>query len=189
MGFPDGVKLDLDKLIVGGHSFGGITCLDTVKKDGRFKGCLTLDPCVFPEDEWDKFSGDFSNLSGCAVHWIMSGTFLDHVAGAKEQFGHDAIEAQNQYIAKFADGKRLEVMFMLNTGHVNQVDLGYLNQVPLRCIQPPPGTMIGPLGWSNKETMVKLLGIAWLQIQFLHKNGLDSGFADLKAVENALEKN
>lgn len=43
LGFPPEVTLDLDKLVVNGHSFGGITSL-LCAQDERFKASLSLDP-------------------------------------------------------------------------------------------------------------------------------------------------
>jgi predicted dienelactone hydrolase len=43
MGFPDKVKLDLAKLTVHGHSFGGITALESAVKDQRIKCCVPMD--------------------------------------------------------------------------------------------------------------------------------------------------
>jgi len=38
----------LDKLIIGGHSFGGITAISTTHKDPRIKACLSMDPWFYP---------------------------------------------------------------------------------------------------------------------------------------------
>jgi hypothetical protein len=40
--------LDLDKIVMSGHSFGGITALSTSCKDSRIKVCLPLDPWFLP---------------------------------------------------------------------------------------------------------------------------------------------
>lgn len=48
IGFPEGVSLNLDKLIVSGHSFGGMTAIDTsVNEPERVKVCLTFDPWLY----------------------------------------------------------------------------------------------------------------------------------------------
>lgn len=41
-------QLDLTKIVVGGHSFGGITALGTTCADRRVKACIGLDPWFFP---------------------------------------------------------------------------------------------------------------------------------------------
>lgn len=43
-GFPEGVTLDMDKLMVCGHSFGGVASIATAQCDDRVKVCLALDP-------------------------------------------------------------------------------------------------------------------------------------------------
>jgi predicted dienelactone hydrolase len=41
-------QLDLTKIVVGGHSFGGITALGATCADRRVKACIGLDPWFFP---------------------------------------------------------------------------------------------------------------------------------------------
>ena len=41
------INLDLDRLIISGHSFGGMTAIQVAKEDPRVKLCATLDPWVF----------------------------------------------------------------------------------------------------------------------------------------------
>jgi platelet-activating factor acetylhydrolase len=48
LAFPEGVGLDLNKLAINGHSFGGITCIGSAVKDRRIKVCLPMDPWFFP---------------------------------------------------------------------------------------------------------------------------------------------
>ena len=46
--FGSGVKLDLNKLIVCGHSFGGMTAIETAMLEPyRVKMCLTMDPWLY----------------------------------------------------------------------------------------------------------------------------------------------
>jgi predicted esterase len=46
--FPVGVKLNLDKLIMSGYSFGGMTAIDVASVEpDRIKVCLTMDPWLF----------------------------------------------------------------------------------------------------------------------------------------------
>ena len=40
--------MDLSKLAVSGHSFGGGTAIGCAGKDSRIKVCLTMDPWLFP---------------------------------------------------------------------------------------------------------------------------------------------
>jgi hypothetical protein len=46
--FPVGVNLNLDKLIMSGHSFGGMTAIDATRLEpDRIKVCLTMDPWLY----------------------------------------------------------------------------------------------------------------------------------------------
>lgn len=47
LGFEEGVELELDKLIVGGHSFGGMTAIAMSECDERVKATVTLDPWLW----------------------------------------------------------------------------------------------------------------------------------------------
>jgi len=47
LGFP-AVRLDKEKLIAAGHSFGGGTAVGVAFKDERVKCVMTLDPWLFP---------------------------------------------------------------------------------------------------------------------------------------------
>jgi cephalosporin-C deacetylase-like acetyl esterase len=45
--FDNKIKLDLDKLVITGHSFGGMAAIATARLDKRIKACVTLDPWLF----------------------------------------------------------------------------------------------------------------------------------------------
>ena len=46
--------MDLGKLIVNGHSFGGGTVIGVAARDKRIKACIALDPWLYPyENELD----------------------------------------------------------------------------------------------------------------------------------------
>jgi dienelactone hydrolase len=44
-------KLDLSQIFMMGHSFGGSTALLAASKDDRLRGCIALDPWMFPVAE------------------------------------------------------------------------------------------------------------------------------------------
>lgn len=46
--FPSSLKLDTDKLVLAGHSFGGGSAIYATAADHRIKACVTLDPYVIP---------------------------------------------------------------------------------------------------------------------------------------------
>jgi dipeptidyl aminopeptidase/acylaminoacyl peptidase len=51
IGFPEKVSIDMSRLIISGHSFGGITAINIAKEDSRIKLCATLDPWLFAHHE------------------------------------------------------------------------------------------------------------------------------------------
>ena len=48
LGFPDRVRLDMSKLIVSGHSFGGGTTLGVTAADSRVTASIPSDPWLWP---------------------------------------------------------------------------------------------------------------------------------------------
>ena len=53
LGFSRRFSIDIDKIIVNGHSFGAITSLATAVLDKRVKVTLALDPWFFPVSNLD----------------------------------------------------------------------------------------------------------------------------------------
>ena len=51
LNFPQATQLDLDNLIMNGHSFGGGTSIMSSIIDQRIKCCLAIDPWFFPYQE------------------------------------------------------------------------------------------------------------------------------------------
>jgi dipeptidyl aminopeptidase/acylaminoacyl peptidase len=47
LGFSQKIEIDVSRLIISGHSFGGITAINMAKEDSRIKLCATLDPWLF----------------------------------------------------------------------------------------------------------------------------------------------
>jgi pimeloyl-ACP methyl ester carboxylesterase len=45
--FGPNTSLAVDKLSIGGHSFGGMTALSMAEKDLRIKACFTFDPWLY----------------------------------------------------------------------------------------------------------------------------------------------
>ena len=48
LNFPESIALDLSKLTMIGHSFGGMTALKVCAVEPRIKACLTMDPWFIP---------------------------------------------------------------------------------------------------------------------------------------------
>lgn len=66
--FPEWVKVDKDRVITCGHSFGGITVLSTAFEDTRVKATLTMDPWTFVKND-DIMSGAFRlDIPHCAIN-------------------------------------------------------------------------------------------------------------------------
>ena len=47
LGFASGVRMDLEKLIVGGHSFGGMTALSVCQQNEKVKATFGLDDWIW----------------------------------------------------------------------------------------------------------------------------------------------
>ena len=47
LNFPNTSHLDLNKLVISGHSFGGMTAIKLASQDKRIRACGTLDPWLF----------------------------------------------------------------------------------------------------------------------------------------------
>ena len=58
LGFPEGISLDLTKLSVNGHSYGGVTSIVSAARDSRIKATLSTDPWLFSisRDDLSKYS-------------------------------------------------------------------------------------------------------------------------------------
>ncbi len=51
LGFDASAKLDLSKLILGGHSFGGITAISLAEKEKRVRAVFSFDPWFWAKDQ------------------------------------------------------------------------------------------------------------------------------------------
>jgi cephalosporin-C deacetylase-like acetyl esterase len=45
--FDKSTRMDLTRLVCGGHSFGAMTAIAAARIDNRVKACITLDPWLF----------------------------------------------------------------------------------------------------------------------------------------------
>jgi hypothetical protein len=78
LGFPTPLNLDLSRLIISGHSFGGMTAIQLAKEDPRVKLCATLDPWVFPFHK-EINAGEYV----LSIPKIIVSTFHFHPSGEK----------------------------------------------------------------------------------------------------------
>lgn len=45
------MTIESDKLILGGHSFGGVTAISVAEKDSRVKAVFSFDPWTWPRND------------------------------------------------------------------------------------------------------------------------------------------
>ena len=50
LGFSYGAEIDKDKLVLGGHSFGGMTAISVTEKDKRVKAMFCFDAWTWARD-------------------------------------------------------------------------------------------------------------------------------------------
>lgn len=122
MNFPLGVTLDLSRLIIAGHSFGGVTAIGVAAQDPRVKAVLTLDPwllSIMKEVKTMKIKQPLQIL--------YSETF--------ESFGRvtpGAMEIKAEFLESQKENKNLEVLTLKNHGHHHQADLAIIEPIFLR---------------------------------------------------------
>jgi pimeloyl-ACP methyl ester carboxylesterase len=92
--FPPSAYLDAEKLVLGGHSFGGMTALSVAEKDPRVKLVFTLDPWIWVRQE-DMGSGGLT-LTKPSIHIITSG-FSPVI---QEHWKYDTLERMETFIQK-----------------------------------------------------------------------------------------
>lgn len=114
--FPSILKLDLDSLIMSGHSFGGATCHRAVVYDKRFKASVALDPWYRP-CQHEMTRGDYK--SECPTIILNSDGFL--VGQAKEERFHQDTKATVRAL-KQATNAYFEVWTYKNTNHFTMCD-------------------------------------------------------------------
>jgi pimeloyl-ACP methyl ester carboxylesterase len=114
--------LNLDKLILGGHSFGGMTAVYTAREDSRVKCIGTLDPWLFAHHK-EILAGDFP-------------LEVPHIAISTEYF-HPSL-AMNfptwetlKTLLSTSRNPSLENIIIKRTGHLHQCDLACLTPLEL----------------------------------------------------------
>lgn len=100
-------RLDLENLIMMGHSFGGSTALNTVSKRKEFKYCVLLDPWMFPiKDE------ELHKTVHQPILFINTQTFH--------------IESNVKAMAKFLINDKNKMYTIKHTTHENQTDSPFI---------------------------------------------------------------
>lgn len=96
-------RLDLEDLVMMGHSFGGATALNTISKRQEFKYCILLDPWMFPiKDE------ELYKKVQQPILFINTQTFH--------------IESNVKAMAKFLTNDNRKMYTIKHTTHENQTD-------------------------------------------------------------------
>ena len=110
LGFSEKVQIDTSRLIITGHSFGGITAINLAKSDARIKLCATLDPWLY------------------AYHnEIIKGEYklnLPHIVVSSAHFHPSAVKIfpswdTTKKLFSHSKDKRQENIVVKNTGHLH----------------------------------------------------------------------
>ena len=114
-GFDSEVSLDVYKLVLGGHSFGGMTALSVAENDTRVKFVFTLDPWIWAR-QLDMDSGALKlKLPSC--HIITSG-FSPVI---KQYWKFDTLERMKTFISK-SEIQDHQFVILKDTNHYHQTD-------------------------------------------------------------------
>jgi len=108
--------LNTNKLVAGGHSFGGITAISVAHHDNRVKAVFSFDPWLFPclqEIKNEQFKVDQPQ-----IHIVTEG-FGPVV---EKIFNYDT-QSSVSSIAQFEGSKKQEVLILKGCNHYHQADL------------------------------------------------------------------
>lgn len=159
----------MSKLILSGHSFGGMTSVKTAHEDSRVKLVATLDPWLF-----------------CYHEEIARGEFqltVPNIAISSERYHPRCVEHFPSWdsiknLLKHQKNRKVENILVRNTGHLHQCDLACLASLELVLSHGlvPQTTM--------NETYILF---SQLMMDFMNRQGFESGYGDPKAVRQFVE--
>lgn len=113
------IPVDMDRLCVGGHSFGGTTTCKSALQDKRIKGCLTFDPyMVFAKPE-SNIEKDF-NLGETAFQAIETSNW-------KDMMNTDLFNYRERFIRVNTKGQNQEWTTFNTHGHAHCADHSLVN--------------------------------------------------------------
>lgn len=115
LGFGPEVSLDLDKLIMAGHSFGGMTAIDVALHDERVKAIWTFDPwlwCIHEDITQKKVK-----IKQPMTH-VLSGCFSPF---CEEYYGFDT-EALLKTLIECGESHAKEFVIINEINHYHQCD-------------------------------------------------------------------
>lgn len=116
--------MDLSKLIIGGHSFGGLTALCIAEKDPRVKAVFTFDPWIWSRNQ-DILTNNFK-ISVPTIHIVTEG--FDPMV---EKYFNYNTKRSLEYLLNQASSKKHELIIMKEVNHYHQTDAVII--VPLEC--------------------------------------------------------
>lgn len=164
LGFSEGAQIDLTKLVIGGHSFGGLTALQIAEKDERVQAVFTFDPWIWSRNH-DIITNNFK-LNVPTVHIVTEG--FDPVV---EKFFNYNTKTSLEYLLKHASSKTHELIMLKEVNHYHQTDAVIV--VPLECAIK-----------SSNKLHLNLADLYLLNTQvamlFLDKTGLNTSFNAVK---------
>ena len=155
-GFPSSTSMQIDKLVIGGHSFGGLTALSCAEKDDRIKVVFTFDPWIWTRNE-DILEGQFQTFQPM-IHVLTEG----FGPICEKHFFYDTNESMN-HLLKQSKTDVHELIVLKETNHYHQTDAICI--VPMEvCIKSSNKPHINVSEIYLLNTHVVML--------FLHKNGI-----------------
>ena len=114
-------------------------------KNKRVQACIALDPWFLPRD-YDKI--DCTHLSTIPVQALTTETY-----DASKAKLHDHRKSREEFLERIKDNPRVDVAYMLDCGHCNQIDKAVLIPIEARLKAPH---MFGPFGSSLLTNEIKL---------------------------------
>lgn len=177
LGFPPGVTLDMQRLIINGHSFGGITSIASAVEDKRIKLSLSLDPAFTPvmHENFDEY-----HLTSATPHQSVVSERYEN----RQVPYIDQKKVQSQfYGASATAGCKLERIIMLTHGHSNCCDISALSPLIVRILE-----RTGFVSWSVRRMCSEYMLYAALQLKFLEDNGFSNKLINMQAVNNKIRQ-
>lgn len=112
LGFLPEVKLGIDKISMGGHSFGGVTAIATSARDERIKATFGMDPWTWAINE-DIDAGTFK-LKQPQLYLVSEGFTPD----VQKVFEYDTIEYLKK-IQETCECHKTEMLLIKDTHHLH----------------------------------------------------------------------
>lgn len=159
-GFPVNALMDMTKLILGGHSFGGLTAIHVAEKDPRIKAVFTFDPWVWARNT-EILSGDLK-IRVPSMHILTEG-FDTQV----EKYFNYNTEHSLENLLSNSTGKIHEMIVFNEINHYHQTDAVCI--APLECMvksQSRPHHNVADIYLLNTQALMI----------FLHKTGFNRSF-------------